>query len=95
MNQRFKKPWYLLSTMILSGLFLAGCSGSDSFSPPALTPMATYEVTIVNATNNQPLSPVVVVAHAPGFAIWTVGTAASNELEYIESPCTIPETSID
>ena len=83
MNQRFKKPWHLLSIMMLSSLFLAGCSSSNSFSPPVLTPMATYEVTIVNATNNQPLSPVVVVAHAPGFTIWTAGTAASIELEYI------------
>jgi hypothetical protein len=83
MNQRFKKPWYLLSTMILSGLFLAGCSSSDPSSPPVLTPMATYEVTIVNATNHQPMSPVVVVAHGTSFSIWKVGTAASNELEYL------------
>ena len=46
--------------------------------PPA---MATFEVTIANLTNGQPLSPVAVIAHQSGSSVFSVGTAATAGLE--------------
>jgi hypothetical protein len=43
--------------------------------------MASFEVTISNLTNAQPLSPVAVIAHEAGYAIFTIGDAASGALE--------------
>ena len=82
MNQRTKKSWYSVTTMLLSSLILAGCGHSDSDSDGNVA-LATYEVRVVNPTNNQPFSPVAVVAHTAAVSVWTVGTAASTELENI------------
>jgi hypothetical protein len=43
--------------------------------------MASFEVTVTNLTNGQPLSPVAVIAHQSGYSIFTVGTAATTGLE--------------
>jgi hypothetical protein len=86
MNQRFKKTWFPVCTVLLTSLYITGCSSSSSSddddaddAPPA----AHYDVTVINATNNQPLSPVAVVVHGAGYSAWTIGSAASTELEYI------------
>lgn len=42
---------------------------------------ATYEVSVINTTNNQPLSPVGVVLHTDTYSAWSIGEAASNGLE--------------
>ncbi|WP_299075379.1 spondin domain-containing protein [uncultured Paraglaciecola sp.] len=42
----------------------------------------SYEVTVTNLTNSQPLSPVAVVLHASG-KLWTIGGVPSVELEKI------------
>jgi len=47
--------------------------------PPAA--MATFEVTVTNLTNGQPLSPAAVIAHQSGYSIFTVGVAATMGLE--------------
>ncbi len=84
MKQRHKQTGYTLGVLLLSSFALSGCFHSDSDSDSdSNTAPASFEVTVVNATNNQPLSPVVVVAHTAAFSIWTVGTAASTELENI------------
>ena len=80
MNQRYRKLWYSVGTMLLSGMVLTGCGHSDDDSDTAL---ASYEVRVVNPTSNQPFSPVAVVAHTAAVTVWTVGAAASTELEYI------------
>lgn len=54
---------------------------------PAPTPdpapvISSYEVTVHNLTNAQPLSPVAVALHSEG-SLWTIGEAASEELEYL------------
>lgn len=43
--------------------------------------MATFEVTVTNLTNAQPLSPVAVIAHETGFSVFTIGAAATVGLE--------------
>ena len=41
----------------------------------------TFEVTVTNLTNAQPLSPVAVIAHQSGYSTFTIGTAATAGLE--------------
>ena len=78
-------------------LLLAGCvailataCGSSSNNnggavtpppPPSRPAMASFEVTVTNLTNSQPLSPVAVIAHQSGYAVFNVGTAATAGLE--------------
>jgi len=77
-------------------LLLAGCvtivaAACDSDSnggavvppppPPPPPAMASFEVTVTNLTNGQPMSPVAVIAHQTGYAIFTVGAAATAGLE--------------
>jgi len=77
-------------------LLLAGCvaivaAACDSDSnggavvppppPPPPPAMASFEVTVTNLTNGQPLSPVAVIAHQSGYAVFTVGAAATAALE--------------
>lgn len=76
-------------------IMLAGCvaivaaaCGSDSNGgvagpppPPPPPPMASFEVTVTNLTNGQPLSPAAVIAHQSGYSVFTVGTAATTGLE--------------
>ena len=77
---------------LAAALLLAACSGgsnSDPATAPVTPPVstapttATYEVTLVNLTAGQPLSPMVVVAHDDGFALFNVGETASVALEHL------------
>jgi hypothetical protein len=43
--------------------------------------MASFDVTVTNLTNGQPLSPVAVIAHQDAFAVLTIGAAATAGLE--------------
>ena len=43
--------------------------------------MATFDVTVTNLTNAQPLSPVAVIAHQDGYAVFSIGAAATVGLE--------------
>ncbi|MDH5618942.1 MAG: spondin domain-containing protein [Gammaproteobacteria bacterium] len=77
------KPSNVLA-LALSGAVLAGCSSDNDFVPPPPPPppaMATFEVTVDNLTNAQPLSPVAVIAHATGYHVFSVGSAATAGLE--------------
>ena len=79
-------------TTLAAALLLAACS-SGSSSDPVTTPVsppvtaapttATYEVTLVNLTAGQPLSPMVAVAHNDGFALFNVGEASAVALEHL------------
>jgi len=66
-------------------LLAAACSSDNDAAtvpePPPPPAMASFEVTITNLTNGQPLSPVAVVAHQSGYAVFSVGTAATAGLE--------------
>ena len=71
----------------LSALALAACSDSDNDPAPPPPPpppppaMASFDVTVTNLTNAQPLSPVAVIAHQDGYSVFSIGTAATAGLE--------------
>lgn len=68
----------------LVGLLGAACD-SDNFVPPPPPPpppaMASFDVTVTNLTNGQPMSPVAVIAHQDTYAVFTIGAAATAGLE--------------
>lgn len=74
--------------LALGAAALGGCdSDSDNTPPvgppppPPPPPTATFEVTVTNITNAQPLSPVGVIAHADAYAVFSIGSAATAGLE--------------
>jgi hypothetical protein len=70
--------------IVLTGI--SACSDSDPAGTAAIPPppvMATFEVTVSNLTNAQPLSPVGVVVHEAGFSAFDVGNPASVGLEML------------
>lgn len=74
-------------TIGLVTVIAAACDSSNNGNlggvvpPPPPPAMATFEVTVTNITNGQPLSPVAVIAHQDGYAVFTVGDAATVGLE--------------
>lgn len=78
-----------VAVALAAALTLSAC-GSDNDevvppvetpTPPAPTPVITsYDVTVTNLTNAQPLSPVAVALHESG-QLWSIGASASTELE--------------
>ncbi|MDJ0917903.1 MAG: spondin domain-containing protein [Woeseiaceae bacterium] len=84
----FDQPRLLtVSAILASALLIAGCSSSDDDPAPAPDPTpappatTTFEVTVSNLTNAQPLSPVAIIAHRDGYAVFTVGAPATVGLE--------------
>jgi len=74
--------------VLASSLSLQGCSdnNNNAMNPPPPPPppppaMASFDVTVSNLTNAQPLSPIAVIAHQPGYAVFAIGEAASVALE--------------
>ena len=85
MNPFSRKPPLLLQ-LLAGTLLLAGCDNDDVIvaaptPPPPPPAMATFEVTVTNLTNAQPLSPVAVIAHTDGYSVFSVGTPATVGLE--------------
>lgn len=68
-----------------SAVLAAACdSNNNNNNPPPPPPppaMASFDVTVTNLTNAQPLSPVAVIAHQSGYSVLAVGTAATVGLE--------------
>jgi len=54
---------------------LAGCNHNDR--------MVSYEVTVSNLSEAQPLSPPALVLHRSGYHLWQIGSAASDGLEQL------------
>lgn len=86
MNFRF--PDALKTALRLSGLlFLYACDNDSVVSPPPPPPpppppaMASFNVTVSNLTNAQPLSPAAVIAHQDGYSFFSVGSPATVGLE--------------
>lgn len=76
-----KLHWLLPS--VLGALFLQGCDSDSSIvqitpPPPA---MASFDVTVTNLTNAQPLSPVAVVAHQSGYSMFAVASTSTAGFE--------------
>lgn len=92
MLQIFKSPKSKIALGLSVMLTLAACSDDDNDLPtpapapapaPAPTPVtSSYEITVTNLTNAQPLSPVAVVLHTEG-QLWSIGSSSSEELEYL------------
>lgn len=84
---RLKLPRSLpLLALGVAATLLGACSNDpDPFPvtppPPPPPAMATFDVTVTNLTNAQPLSPVAVIAHRDAYAVFDVGAPASPGLE--------------
>ena len=63
---------------ILLSLGIAACDGNNG-EPTTYT----YQLKITNLTNGQPFSPVAAILHDEGYSAWTIGDAASVELEQL------------
>jgi hypothetical protein len=81
------KSKYIPALIFTSSLIIAGCSDDNNNDvvpepePEVILPVSvSYEVTITNLTNAQPLSPVAVILHDTG-SLWTIGESASTALE--------------
>lgn len=67
--------------LCLLPLALVGCGGDDDDVNVVTT--QTYEVTVVNLTNNQPLGPTGVILHTDDYTPWSSGALASDGLEVL------------
>lgn len=65
-----------LPLMLTSTVLLTACSNSDG-----IMQQATFEVSFINVTNNQPLSPPAAMIHDNGYKAWNIGSPATVELE--------------
>lgn len=63
-----------MSMLVLVGII--GCSDNDPV-------IQTYEVTLTNLSNSQPLSPLAMVLHSSQYNGWSVGEPASTGLEQL------------
>ena len=87
MNFQNRKALRLL--LLLSTTYVLHACDSDSNAPTPPPPpppppppaMASFDVTVTNLTNAQPLSPVAVIAHQDGYAFFAVGSPATAGLE--------------
>ncbi len=80
-NFKFKT----LGAVVLGSLFLAACGSDNDLdvnpTPPPPVAMATFEVTVSNLTNAQPMSPIAVISHTDAYQAFSIGQAASVGLE--------------
>lgn len=70
-----------ISTALIAGL--SGCSDSDNDNSTATAEMIEYEISVMNLTHSQPLSPVAVLSHQSDFKGWQIGSASSAALELL------------
>ena len=79
-----------MKTLVLVGVSafaLAACDSSNNNfrapppPPPPPPAMASFDVTVTNLTNGQPVSPVAVIAHQAGYSVFTIGSPATVGLE--------------
>jgi hypothetical protein len=77
----------LTGASLLTLAIMSACSDGDSVSalapPPPPPPTTTFDVTVTNLTNAQPLSPVGVVVHVDGYTPFDIGSAATAGLELL------------
>ena len=82
---KLNKSIRLLTVTSVAFMFTACDSDSNGGLGAQVTPpapaTATFEVTVNNLSNAQPLSPIAVIAHQNTFPIFAVGSPASAGLE--------------
>ena len=77
---------YRFLLLAVAALWLQGCD-NDSPAPMVMEPpppppaMASFDVSVDNLTNAQPLSPVAVIGHLDGYTVFVIGDAATVGLE--------------
>ena len=79
------KAGFLSAAIATTGL-LSACGGDTKMpvvAQPEAPTTAVYEVSLVNVTAGQPLSPLLAIVHNDGFQVFKVGDAASVALENI------------
>ena len=73
-----------LLAMLAAATLLTACGDDDNDTvdetPPAPV-MQTFTVTVTNLTANQPMSPVILAAHASDAMLWNTGEMASEAIE--------------
>jgi len=67
----------------MGSLALAGCGGGGSGGALPRDDTATYEITIQNLTQGQPISGGVLAIHTEEATMWRVGTEASPGIRLI------------
>ena len=83
---QFQKSTRLFGAALVA-LLAAACDSDGNngvaggFGGPPAVVNATFEVTVSNLTNAQPLSPVAVIAHQGTFPVFVIGEPASAGLE--------------
>ncbi|MDF1642624.1 MAG: spondin domain-containing protein [Pseudomonadales bacterium] len=73
------KQMLVSAVMVSTVLVVSGCNHDDDDAPA----LASYEITLTNLTNAQPLSPPIWVFHGDGYMPWQVGVAATAGLEML------------
>ena len=73
----------LLVTGLAVALSACGGGGGANLVTPPTTVLAAYEVSVVNLTNNQPLSPVALIGHDGAFSVFSVGNPVSVAFEVL------------
>ena len=78
-----KKIFLLVTSSSL--LLLSACNDNNNddevmITPPSPPIIYSYEISVTNLTQAQPMSPIAVMLHDDG-GFWQVGTSASNALE--------------
>ena len=82
---RYARRYLLIA---LSALLVQACDNNNSTPAPPPPPppppaMASFDVTVTNLTNGQPISPIAVIAHNDGYAVFTLGAPATVGLEML------------
>jgi len=67
--------------VIVFSVALAACQSDDGVAPGEV--VRVYDVTVENLTSSQPMSPGVIVTHAPAAVVWRVGQRASEGIRLI------------
>jgi len=79
------KKYVSIGLSVCSIVTLSACSDNDSndsndeVTPEVIT--QSYELTLSNLSNNQPLSPLAVAIHGESYTAWTIGEESSLGLE--------------
>lgn len=85
MMKKFLLTPVALCVSLSVAFMLSACSDNDEEDKTLddFRTSASYEITVTNLTNGQPLTPVASVLHRPGYQAWSVGRAASEGLEQL------------
>ena len=71
--------------LVMTAAILAACDNDNdppaAPAPPPPPALTTFEVSVSNLTNGQPLSPIAVIAHSDGYEAFSVGMPATAGLE--------------